>query len=72
MKMTPADFETLKAAAEAVLAAAPDARQKYADAGLSAQRFRWDVLHATKLSPMLYDRGYADAHIDTALRRIVG
>jgi hypothetical protein len=39
------------------------------------KRYRWDLLHAgagrTGLVCDLYDAGYHDAHLDTALRAIV-
>lgn len=35
-------------------------------------RYRWDLFAAAKVWQIgLYDHGYTDAHIDTALRRIV-
>jgi hypothetical protein len=38
------------------------------------KRYRWDLLHAAggwRLTTALYKAGASDAHIDTALRRIV-
>jgi len=39
------------------------------------KRFRWDLFHAatagTRMVSDLYDAGYHDAHIDTALRAVV-
>ena len=51
---------------------------KYRDAGLSHERFRWDLWHAacaTDNGPnhaALYTENLSDNHIDTALRRITG
>ena len=33
------------------------------------KRYRWDLLYATRQHELIYD--YKDAHIDTALRKIV-
>lgn len=35
------------------------------------RRYRWDLLWASGAAAVLYDAGYNDAHIDTALRSIV-
>lgn len=81
MKMSTAHFVTLKAACEKVLSDSPDAREAYRAQGLSDKRFRWDVLHAARINgepsyrftcDILYPAGLNDAHIDTALRLIVG
>jgi ubiquinone biosynthesis protein COQ9 len=49
-------------------------RKAYRSAGLSAMRYRWDLLWAAKAPRELWDAMYRyanDTHIDTALRRIV-
>lgn len=35
------------------------------------RRYRWDLLWASGAASVLYDAGYNDDHIDTALRSIV-
>lgn len=45
------------------------------DKGLSPMRWRWDCLHAAKLTPWLCAVIYPyadDSHVDTALRAILG
>lgn len=45
---------------------------RYVARGLSATRFRWDMLHASGFDTRpLYAAGLNDDHIDTALRRIL-
>ena len=49
-------------------------RKPYDDAGLSAERFRWDLWSATRLCRHLSNKLYEyldDSHIDTALRCII-
>ena len=44
----------------------------YSVNGLSAMRYRWDVLHHSGFDTgRLYREGLADSHIDTALRQIL-
>lgn len=35
------------------------------------KRYRWDLLWASKAYSEIWDAGYNDAHIDTALRSLV-
>jgi hypothetical protein len=47
---------------------------KYADMGLSAERFNWDMMHNAGLTPFLCREVYSyanDSHISTALRQIM-
>lgn len=80
MKIRPDDYEKLKKAVIHVVSQCPDSSAAYKDAGLSARRYRWDILRATKLkigdsvgAPgdlNLYDY-MNDDHIDTALKAAV-
>lgn len=80
MKISPEHFAVLETVCKEKLAAYPDARDSYAKEGLSAKRFRWDILWTTQIEgntsrwicDTLYPLGINDSHIDTALRRIVG
>ena len=85
LKMKPEHYAALKAACEEILANTPNARAEYAGKGLSPRRFHWDVLYAAVIrdpngvtyngSRWVCDVLYAylsDAHIDSALRRILG
>lgn len=55
------------------LKAVPDKSAEYRDLGHSHERYRWDRMNETGWFPIaLYDAGYNDDHIDTALRRILG
>lgn len=67
--MTKKDFEAMKAAV------APfdtdDARAAYAKYGLSAMRYRWDLLYRSKFSILHMYNYLNDDHIDTALKAIV-
>ena len=74
MKMQPATFRALRAVILSEFT--PQALRNVASAhkayGLSAERFRWDVLHASTFdSNRLYNEGLNDSHIDTALRQIL-
>jgi len=58
---------------EAAIAATPDNRDAYRNAGLSPMRYRWDRISATPYDATVgraYREGLNDAHIDTALRLI--
>lgn len=48
---------------------------EYTQKGLSAKRWRWDLLYRAKISAWISDNIYPyadDTHIDTALRHITG
>ncbi len=79
MKMQSEHYEQLEQAVQRVQSDKPTITvQSYLVRGLTALRFRWDLLYAT------VDKGYVDfdfdalydylddSHIDTALRRITG
>ena len=73
MKMDRDTFASLKAAIDSLFAGKmAEHWNEYKARGFSAERFRWDALHASgfKTAP-LYSAGLNDSHIDTALRRIV-
>lgn len=72
MKMTQQHFATLKASIEPL--DTQEKRKAYQDAGMSAKRYRWDLLWATLQTRFVCDELYQylnDDHIDTALRSIV-
>ena len=79
MKMQPEHYAQLDQAVQRVQSENPSATiQSYLARGLTAMRFRWDLLYATtRLGYFSFD-GCAlysylnDTHIDTALRRITG
>jgi hypothetical protein len=80
MKISKAHYETMKAAVDQVILAAPKAEESYRSHGLSPMRFRWDCLRSAVidgkpgiqwLCDTLYPAGLNDDHIDTALRRIL-
>ena len=83
MKVTPQDFETIRAAIEATGYADDEAiRERYRTRQIPRgdavqdidKRFRWDLYWAAaRRTGGLPDstHGYNDAHIDTALRAIV-
>jgi hypothetical protein len=74
MKMTAEHFELLKRVVDPWVS--PSSKQAYKDAGLSKERYSWDMLwrsgfDAKHLVGILY--GYLDDnHIQTALFKIVG
>lgn len=80
MKITNEHFKLMQTAMAETLARYPDARETYADMGLSPKRLRWDVLRSSTINGVkgitwLCDNLYPylnDAHIDTALRHIMG
>jgi hypothetical protein len=68
-KMNEELFSKLKAAIVPLMQKTPFA--VYKGKGLSAQRYRWDLLHASRFDTnQLYKAGLNDSHIDTALRKI--
>ncbi len=72
MKMTPAHVAHIRAAVAAFYT--DFHRSRYAAAGLSDTRFRWDCLRAAGLMPWLCDTLYTylnDVHIETALRAVI-
>ncbi len=79
LKIKPEHFEQMAIACQATIAGKPDAKQSYADQGLSDKRFRWDVLNASTIDGKrgtlwICDNLYPylnDEHIDSALRQIV-
>lgn len=68
MKMKPADYAAL------VRSVAPlhtgRRLSRYAQAGLSAERYRWDLLWKSGFPVESLYHYLTDNHIDTALRRI--
>ena len=72
MKITPADFETMKS--RVAPWDTPETRAKYEAAGFTSKRHRWDLLRYAGLTLWMCDVLYVylnDSHIDTALRAIV-
>lgn len=78
MKIKAEHFETLRAAVSAQHSSELETR--YQKAGLSAKRYRWDLLwfatiNGERSCKWVSDNLYLycdDSHIDTALRRIIG
>jgi hypothetical protein len=81
MKMKPEHFDALRAAVLPALSRIPTAAQYAArdsciprieKAKDTAMRHRWDAFWVSRFETrILYRAGYNDAHIDTALRKIV-
>jgi hypothetical protein len=74
MKITIEHQAYIKQATEATGNNTVENLKKYNDAGLSLQRFCWDLLWSAKLSPWICNNIYPyanDEHIDTLLRQIV-
>ena len=78
MKITPRDFAILETAVVKAKSRV-NTLAEYIEHGLTAERWRWDLLWAAKRSGYLPERFIEDSlysycddtHIDTALRRIV-
>ena len=79
MKITPEDYAILERAVKHTIALTGLTLDNYTSLGLTAKRYRWDMLERTKIKigdginidgdVNIY--AYAnDNHIDTALRRI--
>lgn len=81
MGMNPEHHELMKAAMHAVLNQHPNSAAEYKAKGLSAERHRWDVLHASRIMNRDMGDGHSlshhidkyanDKHIDTSLRHII-
>lgn len=74
MKIKPEHLEHMRAAIAPLLAKHPEAPAQYKAAGLTPERYRWDVLHAAGLTPWICKNLYSylnDSHVDTALRAIM-
>jgi hypothetical protein len=78
MKISAEHYEIVKKAILGVIKKYPDHKQGYIDAGLSMERWRWDMFHHCGLKVgdgvgvsglPLYSYLH-DSHIDTALRKI--
>ncbi len=82
MKINKKDFDALESAIRDAIEVKPSAVKQYKDAGLTLNRFAWDLFHYTDryvtddkgdkrmFSTLLYEY-LNDAHIQTALKRIV-
>ena len=72
MKMKPEHFALMK---DAMQKHDTDmARDRYVAAGLSTDRYRWDLLRHVGLQPWLCDTLYTyldDSHVQTALNKII-
>jgi uncharacterized membrane protein len=74
MKIKPEHIEHMQTIIHAHQAKYPNTKEQYKTAGLSTARYRWDVLHATGLTPWICAVLYPylnDAHIETALKHII-
>lgn len=76
MKMSPGHFEALKARVAQVMPQVPAHREKLRNDPRVKdleKRLLWDVYHSARMhqlySPQQWD--YADAHIETAMRKIL-
>lgn len=72
LKIKPEHYEHLRAAVAAL--DTPQARAKYAAAGLTTKRYQWDLTYAAGLTTWVCDTLYKyldDSHIQSALNRIV-
>lgn len=72
MKMQPVHLAALSESISATVARHPDAADGYRANGATHMRYRWDVLHASRHDTAPLYRYLTDAHIDTALRQILG
>ncbi len=79
MKITPEDYAVLEDAVKRTIARTGLTLDNYTSLGLTAKRYRWDMLEQTKIkigdgTDIIGDvniYAYAnDNHIDTALRKI--
>lgn len=81
MRMNPATLAALRAALDSKFP--PEVREAYREryraAGLTAERWRWDMLHASgyDTAPLYRERdrggeGLNDSHVSTALRALLG
>lgn len=80
MKINGSDYEYIKERVSKVIEDNPDAEDDYREGGLSPKRFRWDCFWAAKVKigdgvgthgDIVIPGGVDDAHIDTALRKIM-
>lgn len=75
MKITKEHYAHIEAEVNKVIAADPNMYAMYQAAGLTDQRYNWDLLYRAKLSTWLCDNVYKyanDDHVDTALKTITG
>lgn len=78
MKFSDADFDAVRAVIVPLDTAERRERYRTGDFPRADRvkdldmRYRWDLFHAADAWKLIDGRGYADTHIDTALRRIVG
>jgi len=73
MKMTKAHYNHVRESIVLIMHNFPNARGEYESKGLH-ERFRWDALNKSVGSQWVSDNLYPylnDAHIDTALRRVM-
>lgn len=74
MKLKPEHYDHIREAVRAADAAFPSIRKQFELGRISAKRFRWDLLWASRSSSWISENIYPyanDDHIDTALRRAV-
>lgn len=71
MKIKREDFEALRSAVEKILDVFPNLQDDYARAGLSQERFAWDLLWDSKFDVSKFYNYLNDSHIQTALFRII-
>lgn len=74
MKITQEHYQVLSNAINKAVPNIPSLTE-YRAAGMTAKRWRWDLLWAAKIGPWIGKNIYPyanDDHIDTALRKITG
>lgn len=71
MKIRPEDLDALRRAIEKVIERFPSASRIYQEKNMSLNRYRWDLLHASDMDKNRLYMYLNDAHIETALRRII-
>jgi hypothetical protein len=71
MKISKAAYDSLAMQVQEVHASKPKAWASYKAQGLSAERYRWDILWASgfRVNDLYRNEGLNDAHISTALRK---
>lgn len=72
MKILESDLSALREAIAPIIVAHPEARAQYREAGLSEERYRWDILHASRFNTATLYAYLDDSNIDSALRAILG
>ena len=70
MKMLQSHYNKLSELVNAYLLNNPHSHRRYTAAGLSDERWRWDLLWSSGFDTRKFYSYLKDSHIDTALRQI--